>query len=194
MLTKKQLQGEVYYDRNTGYFFRIKPKGKNVNCPCGSVDRFGYISVSIKGRNYPAHKLVILYCYGFMPLKVVDHLDGNRTNNKASNLRACSHSTNSRNATLRKDNKTGVSGAYELPYGFSLVIGGVSLGTYKDIRDLKVVADEYRKNNGYGDNHGVKRGLSIFDMISAYKVDVKKYRDGEKSYPENLNKVRGFRS
>ena len=192
-LTKNQLQNEVYYEKLSGLFFRINKRGKNTDFPCGSVNRFGYVSVSVKGRNYPAHKLAILYCYGFLPKKVVDHIDGDRTNNKITNLRACSYSVNSRNARLRKDNKTGVSGAYELPYGFSLVIGGVFIGIFKELEKLKSAAETYRKANGYGDSHGKNRELSIDAMISSYKELILKYKTGEIVYPGNLSVIRSIR-
>ena len=192
-LTKNQLQTEVYYEKTSGLFFRINKRGKATDLPCGSVNRFGYVGVSVKGSNYPAHKLAILYCYGFLPKKVVDHMDGDRTNNKISNLRACSYSANSRNVRLRKDNKTGVSGAYELPYGFSLVIGGVFIGIFKELEKLKSAAEAYRKANGYGDKHGKSRELSIDSMVNSYKDLVFKYKAGVFIAPENLNVIRAAR-
>lgn len=58
----------------------------------------GYIRCSIKGKYYRVHRLV---AQAFIPnpdnLPEVDHIDGNKNNNKVSNLRWVSHKKNMEN-------------------------------------------------------------------------------------------------
>ncbi len=49
--------------------------------------------------------------------QVIDHVDHNKLNNRISNLRATTREVNNRNLALRKGNKSGVSGVYQLPGG-----------------------------------------------------------------------------
>jgi hypothetical protein len=72
---------------------------------CANPD--GYINVGFKRKYYAAHRLVFLLNHGFLP-EVVDHIDGDPTNNKISNLRAATKSTNALNRGPRVDNKLGI--------------------------------------------------------------------------------------
>ena len=69
----------------------------------------GYIHVKIKAKAYKAHRLVFLYHNGYLP-ECVDHIDGNKTNNKIENLRAATKEENCRNQKIRSTNKSGYKG------------------------------------------------------------------------------------
>jgi hypothetical protein len=69
----------------------------------------GYIHVKIKAKAYKAHRLVFLYHHGYMP-ECVDHIDGDKTNNKIENLRAATKEENCRNQKVRSTNKSGYKG------------------------------------------------------------------------------------
>jgi len=69
----------------------------------------GYIHVKIKDKAYKAHRLVFLYHHGYMP-ECVDHIDGDKTNNKIENLRAATKEENCRNQKVRSTNKSGYKG------------------------------------------------------------------------------------
>ena len=41
---------------------------------------------------------------------ILDHIDGDTTNNRINNLRLCGHCTNQKNAKKRVDNTSGITG------------------------------------------------------------------------------------
>ena len=102
VLTQCLLKEFVKYDPDTGLFYKIKKKHVRDNTrPLGSVvghmSGDGYIHFSFFGKKRKAHRMVWLYMTGSMPNGIIDHIDGDRTNNKFSNLRDVTHTENSAN-------------------------------------------------------------------------------------------------
>lgn len=62
----------------------------------GHLEKDGYIRVRINKKNYPIHRLIFLYHYGYIP-DFIDHKDGNRSNNYIENLRKCTPAENQYN-------------------------------------------------------------------------------------------------
>lgn len=61
----------------------------------------GYYEVSINGKGRSLHRLVAkAFCDGYEDGKEVNHIDGDKSNNKASNLEWVDHNTNLRHAFL----------------------------------------------------------------------------------------------
>ena len=88
--------------------------GKVAGCEC-MRDKLSYICIRVKGKLNLAHRLAWLYVYGLWPKGVIDHIDGNGTNNSISNLRDVSCKINSRNQKKSSLNKSGFTGVR--PYG-----------------------------------------------------------------------------
>jgi hypothetical protein len=63
-------------------------------------------STEIKRKKIKLHRFIM----GDPPGQVVDHWDGNRLNNKKTNLRACSIGENSKNIRMSLSNKSGYRG------------------------------------------------------------------------------------
>lgn len=71
----------------------------------------GYYVIGLAGKNYFAHRVVYALHNGdFDEHLVIDHIDGNKLNNKIENLRAVTSSINSKNRQVSKNNSTGVTG------------------------------------------------------------------------------------
>lgn len=69
----------------------------------GSKHHSGYVSVQINNRRYQAHRIIWAMHYGRVPEnKLIDHIDGDRANNRMSNLRLVSDSENQYNRTANK--------------------------------------------------------------------------------------------
>lgn len=65
----------------------------------------GYLRVTYKGKQYPAHRLIYKMYYGRDPgNKHIDHCNGDRSDNRISNLRCVSAKVNAANTSkARKD-------------------------------------------------------------------------------------------
>ncbi len=79
----------------------------------GGVSCVGYFDVSIDTVLFRLHRIAYAMHHGADPgVMQVDHINGNRADNRASNLRLVSRSGNARNQRLHSNNTSGFSGVY----------------------------------------------------------------------------------
>ncbi len=110
-LTADQLKDMLDYDAGTGVFvWKTRPsKAVRAGDVAGCVEkRIGYITIGIAGRVYKAHRLAWLYVYGSWPKGLIDHINGNKADNRIDNLRDVFADGNSQN--VRKPNRRNKSG------------------------------------------------------------------------------------
>lgn len=74
-----------------------------------AVNTSGYRHGSINGTTVLAHRVIWILIAGEAP-SFIDHIDGNRTNNRWSNLRSVSKPENCQNLRLSPRNSSGVTG------------------------------------------------------------------------------------
>lgn len=70
----------------------------------------GYWFLTIDGREYSFHRVVYAYVHGLWPDHEIDHINGDRSDNRFPNLRPASPLENARNAGTRGDNSSGYKG------------------------------------------------------------------------------------
>lgn len=111
------LAGNIKYDHETGFFSaktsrKGMPVGKNIALPQSS----GYLRVSYKGYRYLAHRLAWIIFYRENPPGQIDHINGDRKDNRIKNLRIALPSENNQNQSKAKG-KNKVIGVYLMESG-----------------------------------------------------------------------------
>lgn len=89
---------EVSYCPETGRFAWVKPaKGRKMASHPGTITPQGYLRLCIHGERYLAHRVAWLYVHGQWPAADIDHINGDRLDNRMCNLRLATHSQNQQN-------------------------------------------------------------------------------------------------
>jgi hypothetical protein len=105
-LTRARLRELLHYDEETGEFRWWQRAGDEI-C-LGNVA--GCVRICILGRSYRAHQLAWLYVKGRWGRPMIDHRDGDATNNRWINLRRATPSQNIANSRRPRHNTSGYKG------------------------------------------------------------------------------------
>ena len=161
MISIEQLKQRVNYNPDTGEFSWLVAKGGNrIGDQAGSVNDQGYLCIRILRKIYRAQRLAWLYFYGKYPIGVVDHIDGNRLNNKISNLREVTKSVNQKNLGRNKRNKSGITGVmwHKVLRKWHVQIQSegkrIHIGYYENLEDAICSRKEANLKYGFHENHG----------------------------------------
>ena len=160
------------YDESTGKLFRIRESnGKSCEPEREiiTVNGSGYLHVGITDSNglmkkLKVHQLIFYMCSGSEPLSIVDHISGDKLDNRFSNLRLVNDSLNQRNAKMQSNNTSGITGvSWNKPNGKWVAraydnTGKLKhLGCYLDKEEAAQVVSAFYSNpsNGYSERHGI---------------------------------------
>jgi len=113
--TKEELRELFHYDPDTGVFTHLKSRGKGkAGQPVGKINAYGYVEMRVLNKLFGAHRLAFLYMTGEMPVLpyTVDHINGNRADNRWANLRVADYRQQSWNAPVHHHNQSGLKGAW----------------------------------------------------------------------------------
>lgn len=141
-ITRERLVELLHYEPQTGRFIR-KLRTSNrikVGDVAGCVNPEGYIQISLDGQSFLAHRLAWLYEHKEWPDDLIDHVNGDKKDNRITNLRQASNAQNMHNAPYGRKSKTGIKGIHR----WSTVKGGKEYSYYvasvrlgKGIRKIK---------------------------------------------------------
>jgi hypothetical protein len=112
------LRQRLRYDPETGKLFwracNSQPKGWNTRWAGREAfthtARNGYLQGALANRLFYAHRVAWAIHTGDWPSQQVDHLNHDRGDNRASNMRVVTHSDNGKNQKKRASNTSGVMG------------------------------------------------------------------------------------
>lgn len=110
MLDINYLKEWLSYDPETGVFTWLKYR-RNIKKGdvAGCINQKGYLYIGLQGKLYRANRLAWFYVHGVMPTGQIDHIDGDRINNRIANLRDVDGFTNQQN---RKNGNKNASSKY----------------------------------------------------------------------------------
>lgn len=117
---------------------------------------------AVLGVRVNAHRVAYSMVHGvhIEDLREIDHIDGDKANNRIDNLREVPHSENARNASLYKTNKTGVPGvmweASHKAWAAKINYNGKQrrIGRFKRFEDAVAARKRAEIEHGYHANHG----------------------------------------
>jgi hypothetical protein len=162
MLTQDELKEILFYCPITGVFYWKKVKKasrQKIGSIAGHTSKAtNYTSITINGKFNAAHRLAFVYMIGAYPAECVDHINGDRSDNRWKNLRDVKRSTNDLNRSKYKTNKSGVSGVYANNESWMVRIGYKTerfyFGMYTTLDEAIKVRNEKIKLFDFTDRHG----------------------------------------
>jgi len=95
MISHEELLRQLTYDPKTGLFERRFGRRHTHH-----RNRGGYVVIGVNYRTYYAHRLAWFYMFGEWPTLVIDHINGDRSDNRISNLRLANMSQNVINSSV----------------------------------------------------------------------------------------------
>ena len=158
-VTAAMLQEAFLYECGTGLFFR-KTGSKNGLRAFTNVNADGYLRGSFKGRLFFAHRAAFAIANGRFPIGKIDHINGDRQDNRIENLREVSDVDNAKNSAKRKTGKSPHIGVYWKPKIQRWVAQvcvdyrNIHLGCFENLDDAIAARKSGEQKHGFHQNHG----------------------------------------
>ncbi|MBN3822322.1 HNH endonuclease [Burkholderia sp. Ac-20384] len=110
-LTREDVAKILIYDQETGVFtWRANYHKRRIGGVAGGVNNTGYRHIRIGSGRYLEHRLAWLLVHGELPAGMLDHINGNRLDNRIANLRLADCTQNAYNRKKKRDNTSGKKG------------------------------------------------------------------------------------
>jgi len=162
MPLSKEMLNELFEYRDGEIYYKVSRSRNKAGEKAGTLCNKKYYRVKIDGKVYLNHRIIFMMHYGYLP-KEIDHIDGNKLNNKIENLRPASHAENQWNTKKRKDSNANVKGVswHKKNKMWNVKINcnnnRYNIGYFKDLELAELVAIEARnKYHGEFANHGAR--------------------------------------
>ena len=161
MLSYENLIKILTYNPDTGDFhWKIKPSPRFPAGMKAGSNTNGYIRIHYNGRMYGAHRLAWLYVYKQHPTYQIDHINGNPSDNRISNLREATALENAQN--IRKPQKNNSHGTLGITYDPQKQLWRARIG----LNGKRIYIGKYKsKEDAYNAYIQTKRSLHAFNTI-----------------------------
>lgn len=171
-LSPEYIRTRLDYSADTGRFTwrRSEPHGKAWNTRFEGKEAFtykskrGYLVTNVRYEGKPvlllAHRVAWAHHYGEWPSGQIDHIDGNRLNNRVGNLRDVTSAENAKNMARSSANTSGVTGVYlhsqtgKWTAQINAFGHKVGLGCFEKWEDAVIARKAAERVLGYHPNHG----------------------------------------
>lgn len=127
--------------------------------PAGGKNK-GYIRVEINKKPIGCHSVIWAMKNGSYPQGVIDHINGDRSDNRLPNLRVTDYDGNAKNQCIPRNNKSGAIGVHWnhqiSKWMASIRVSNklVHLGCFQDIHDAISARRKAEAEYGFHPNHG----------------------------------------
>ena len=127
-----------------------------------AINGHGYKSGSYRSNRVTAHRMAWAWVFGKEPSGDIDHINGDRADNRIENLREVSRLQNSRNMGISKRNKSGIVGVRYNPArtrweaDIRVERKLVFLGRFKCLGRAIAARREASLQYGFHPNHGMR--------------------------------------
>lgn len=151
MITQELVNQTFEYRNGLLYWKGVSHPNKMrwIDKPAGSIHKTGYRHITWMGKVHKSHRLIFLMHCGYMPPEV-DHINGDRADNRIENLRAANRSENQCNRGALASNTSGYPGVSwhkkSKAWVVRLMKNGKSylIGYFKDLELAGLVSSEAR--------------------------------------------------
>ena len=176
-ITPELLRGLLRYDHKTGKLywktrdrslFNDNASHMSWNARCSGKPAFrakkhtGYLSGAVLDRRIHAHRVAWAIYHNEWPRGQIDHINGNRSDNRLVNLRDVSQSVNGKNQRMSKANKSGFTGVFWCRRDQKWVAQITAnkkyyyLGAFTKIEDAVSARIAAQIKHGFHKNHGLR--------------------------------------
>jgi Demerecviridae HNH endonuclease len=132
----------------------LRASGSRAGCwhdPETTGRKLGWRSINIDHHLYREARVIWFWMTGKWPDRLIDHANGDSSDNRWSNLRLATDSQNKANSEVRSDSLSGVKGVHRLGNGrYRARLGRQHLG-YFDTADAAHAAFVAAAQRAYGD-------------------------------------------
>lgn len=103
----------MYLDSEYNLRWKVDRPYCQMDSLAGSTNSDGYCQITIDNVNYYGHRIayMLIHSIEYLPSEIIiDHVDGNKANNRPDNLRFANKSTNGMNRGKQSNNSSGFKG------------------------------------------------------------------------------------
>ena len=108
MITHSIISNKFVYNPTNGFLYR---KFKTVPLKkVGCINSAGYLILRVNNKPYLAHRIIWFLETGKFPKNFIDHINGDKLDNRRKNLREATNRQNQYNSSIHSHNKSGFKG------------------------------------------------------------------------------------